>query len=299
MQQLARFGVAGNPPHFWESKYSKERANSPEWLDSIGLDALEIQCTYGIRMPDERAKMFLENSKKYNIALSIHAPYYINIGVENQKTLDNSVSEIQKAIVLCKKLDTKKIIFHTGGIPKSREESCNKAIKTLKRVEADLISNDVYLYPEIGGKCGQLGSLEDIIFFCKNVKNVYPCLDLAHLHARTNGTLYTKQDFLNVFKKVENELGNDALHKIHIHMYPVDFGTGGEKAHKAFDDLKDNTQLILGSDHTEERYTPRYEPFIEAITEMKLYPTIICEAKDSQDVGALAMKKYYKGLNHN
>ena len=71
MQQFARFGVAGNPPHFWESKYSKERANSPEWLDSIGLDALEIQCTYGIRMPDERARMFLENSKKSsgNVAL--------------------------------------------------------------------------------------------------------------------------------------------------------------------------------------------------------------------------------------
>ena len=56
MTRKALFGVAGNPPSFFESPFGKERANGPAWLAGLGLDALEVQCTFGVRMPPERAQ---------------------------------------------------------------------------------------------------------------------------------------------------------------------------------------------------------------------------------------------------
>jgi len=288
-----RFGVAGNPPNFWSSEYKKERANAPEWLNSLGLDSLEIQCTYGVRMPDERAKLFLENSKKFKIELSIHAPYYISLGNPEEEKKERSLTDLTKAFNLAQKIDCKKIIFHLGGAGGERKDGIKRAISSLKELTKRVDFKDVYLYPEIAGKIGQLGSLEEIIEVCKEVKQARPCLDLAHLHARTHGTLRKKEDFEKVFEKVERELGKEALENLHLHHYPIAWGKGGEVVHKAFPDTVPEENQLPGFGSEEKQYLPRYEPLLEYLVGKKLYPTIICEAKNTQDEGALEMKKYY------
>ena len=165
----------------------------------------------------------------------------------------------------------------------------------LKEVEKYILEKGIYLYPEIAGKQGNLGSLEDIIAMCKGVRNVFPCLDLAHLHARNNGSLNVTEDYEKLFKTIKVELGESALKNLHIHMYPVDYGPKGEKSHKAFADVvEEHEQLNFDSSISiRKKYMPRYEPLLETIVKMKLFPTIICEAEDSQDIGAREMKKYY------
>lgn len=295
MRKKALFGVAGNPPNFWKSEFRQERANSPKWLKSIGLDALEIQCTYGVRMPEKRAKAFRANAKKCKIELSIHAPYYISLGSKDPQVIGNSLNELRKAFKLANKIGSHKVIFHLGSAGSVREEARKRAIEALKRFERDNKFKEVYLYPEIAGKVGQLGSLEDVIAISEAVKIAYPCLDLAHLHAREQGSLRTRKDFRRVIKFVERKLGKKALKNLHIHLYPVNFGSRGELAHKAFHD-KVPEEKQLSFIKKEKIYYPRYEPFLELMVERGLYPTVICEAKNSQDVGALLMKKYYYGL---
>ncbi len=293
------FGVAGNPPNFWKSEFCKERANSPEWLNGIGLDALEIQCTYGVRMPEERAKAFRENSEKYNIQLSIHAPYYITIGSSNREKIENSLNELRKASELAYRIGSGRVIFHPGSIEGDRKMACQRAIEALKRFEDENDLNGVCLFPEIAGKIGGFGSLEDILSICEGVKCAWPCLDLAHLHAREHGSLRTKDGFAKVIDAVEERVGEEALEHLHIHLYPVEWGDGGEVTHKAFHDKVPDTRqlgLFTAEQNQDEVYLPRYETFLELIVERKLYPTIICEAKDSQDVGALEMKKFYMSL---
>ncbi|HCC67849.1 TPA: hypothetical protein DEP90_01380 [Patescibacteria group bacterium] len=286
------FGVAGNPPNFWESKYSKERANSPEWLDSIGLDALEIQCTFGVRMPKERAELFKKNSKRFGITLSIHAPYYITLGTNDKKKTDNSINEIIKAVKLAQAINSKRIIFHPGGMSGTREEARALAIKTLQRTEKECDMKDVKLFPEIAGKVGQFGSFEDVLEICKNVKSAYPCLDLAHLHARQHGSLIKKEDFEKVIDEVE-KVGKNSLDFLHIHFYPVEWTEGGEKKHKKFSDRKPKSNQLSLISNEDDRFYPRYEPFLDLVIERNLAPLIVCEARDSQDEGALEMKKYY------
>lgn len=299
MENSVIFGVAGNPPNFWESEFCKERANSPEWLQSIGLDALEIQCTYGVRMPEERFKAFRQNAEQYGIQLSLHAPYYINLGSGNSDTIENSLNELRKASELAHHIGSDRVIFHPGSIEGDRQTARTNAIEALKRFEDKNDLRGVHLFLEIAGKIGQLGSLEDILAICEAVKCALPCLDLAHLHAREHGSLRTKDDFAKVIDAVEERVGEEALEHLHIHLYPVEWGDGGEVTHKAFHDKVPDTRqlgLFTAEQNQDEVYLPRYEPFLELIVERKLYPTIICEAKDSQDVGALEMGKFYMSL---
>ncbi len=294
------FGVAGNPPNFWKSKFSSERALAPEWLNSIGLDALEIQCTYGVKMPEERASAFRKNSKRFNISLSIHAPYYISLGTSDPAKIENSKIEIIKSIKLAKKIGSSRVIFHPGSVEGSRNDSVERAIRLLKSVQEEFDFENVRLFPEIDGKVKKLGSFEEILSICSEVEYAWPCLDLAHLHARHNGYLTSKKDFLKVIDQVALKCGIEVLQYLHVHLYPIDWKPNvGEITHKAFFDKPSFTQLsLLESNHCFDHYLPRYEPFIELIYENGLTPTIICEAKDSQDLGSKEMKKYYKFLKN-
>ena len=302
MSRSAFFGVAGNPPNFWRSEYSGDRANAPEWLHRIKLDALEIQCTYGVRMPEERVLAFREFSEKFGIILSIHGPYYINLGTSDIGKIDNSLNELRKAVELAHKIGSRRVIFHPGAIEEDRDKAISHAISALKRFEDENDLQEVCLFPEIDGVINKLGSLEDILEICYSVKRAWPCIDLAHHHARNNGCLKSKENFIAILNTIEEKLGPEALENLHFHISPVDWNKSGEKAHKAFDDvIPEPPQLFLFKDEYPRDivFSPRYEPFIESIVERNLTPIIICEAKDSQDIGALAMKKYYKSLLNN
>jgi deoxyribonuclease-4 len=293
------FGVAGNPPNFWNSKFKKDRINAPEWLRSIGLDALEVQCGYGVRMPDNKAEEMRIKSLEFGITLSVHASYYISIGSDTEDKIINTKNEFKKTIEFAKKINSKRIIFHPGSIYCNREKALLNAVKIMREIEKENELSDIMLYPEIAGKVNQLGSLEDILTICESVKNAMPCLDLAHLHARTYGTLKTNEDFEDLFSLIEDRLGGNALNQLHFHLYPVEWGSGGEIRHKAFNDfVPQNEQLSLFEVETQydKYYFPRYESFLDVINNRLLNSVVICEAKDSQDVGALEMKQYYQKL---
>ncbi|MCH8823495.1 MAG: TIM barrel protein [Planctomycetes bacterium] len=295
------FGVAGNPPNFWASDYSSDRVHAPEWLGSIGLDALELQCTRGVRMSDERAAEFRRNAERYNVELSIHGPYYISIGTPDPKKIDNSLNELHKCVRLAKKLGARRIVFHPGTFVGTRESGVRSAIDALKRFEQECDLDDVRLFPEVAGKIRQLGSLDDILAICAEVDCAWPCIDFAHLHARTHGSLRSRDDFAVVFDKLQKVLGQEAFiaRHLHFHMCPIEWGKQGEIRHRAFADLQTDEQLgLFGARSTATRhFLPRFEPLIEEIVARELAPLIVCEAKDSQDVAARLMKEYWLSTN--
>lgn len=290
--QHVRFGVAGNPPNFWESAYRKDRGFAPAWLREIGLDALEIQCTYGVRMPDKRAVLFHEQAVEHDISLSLHAPYYITLGTDDPQKRENSLRDLRKSIDLAKKLGSRRVIFHPGSALRDRPSALRRAIEALRILEGDTDFGDVELYPETAGKAGQLGSLDDILEMCAEIEGAWPCLDLAHLHAREGGSLVTQADFENVIDRVASALGSEALTKLHFHMYPVKWGPKGETGHVRFDETRKPTL----SAETVDPLQPPYRPFLHMLADRELSATVICEAKDSQDIGAMAMKEHFESL---
>lgn len=294
MKKNAKFCVAGFPLNFFSSKYGKNRMNIFTWIKEIGLDGIELQCTYGIRMKEEQALLYKNLAKENNLILTMHAPYYISLASKKEEVVERSKLEIKKAFDLAKQLGVSRIIFHPGagyGTSKEdRENGLERLIKALNDIKDDLDRENIKIYPEVGGKINQLGSLDEIIKICKNVDYARPCIDLAHLHARELGSMTSKDKIIEVLKKIEKELGRKILEETHFHVYPVDYSSSGEKVHKAFGDKNDSPQLSL---FDSEEYMPKAEDYISAIKEMNLSPITICEAHNTQDIGAKIMKDLY------
>jgi deoxyribonuclease-4 len=77
-----RFGPAGNSDSFYEQGY-KSSVDMPKWLHEKGLSAYEYACTHGVNISEKTARAIGEEAGMYDIALSIHAPYYINLAAED------------------------------------------------------------------------------------------------------------------------------------------------------------------------------------------------------------------------
>ena len=295
MKNKAKFCVAGFPINFFSSKYGKKRENIFTWIEELGLDGIELQCTYGIRMKEEQAVYYRELAQKHNLILTMHAPYYISLASQNNEVVERSKLEIKKAFKLAKILGVSRIIFHPGAgygkTKKDREEGLKRLIDALNSIKKDIDTQNIKIYPEIGGKVNQLGSLDEIIEICKKVDYARPCIDLAHLHARELGSMTSKDRIVDVLKKIENELGRNILEETHFHVYPVDYTDKGEKIHKAFGEKKDDSQLSLFEEDNE--YMPKAQDYIAAIKEIGIEPITICEAHNTQDIGALLMKDLY------
>jgi len=290
----AIFGMSGYSPGFFASPLGKKRENLFKWTKEFGIDAVEYNCTYGVKMNEEQAILYKRLAEENDIYLSIHAAYYINLASQKPQTVELSKNEIRKSFKLAETLGVERIIFHPGGgYGTDREAGIQRIIDILNELEKELNTKDIKIYPEIGGKINSLGTLDEIIRICKNVKYARPCIDFAHLHARELGSMNSPEKFVEVMKKIEKELGRDILEETHFHVYPVDYTKAGEKVHKVFGEKKEVSDQVSLFDEESEEYMPRAEDYIKALKIMNLKPITICEAHNTQDIGAKLLKEIY------
>ncbi|WP_066634576.1 TIM barrel protein [Desulfolucanica intricata] len=276
-----RFGAAGNSESFY-SQGHKSSHEAPDWLKNLGLDAYEYQCTYGVKIAEATAKKLGQAARECDIALSIHAPYYINLcgtdEVKKVKTKEHILNSMRAA----KWMGATTVVFHPGsGFGKEREAALERAKEFLRviLVEAQAEGyNDIKLAPETMGKRGQLGNLKEVLELCSVGEQVVPTIDFGHLHALNAGSLIDLNSFGEVLDIIEDRLGNDALKNLHIHFSPVEFTKAGEKKHW--------TTL-------QTQFGPSFEPLAEHIVRRNMTPTVICESSGRQAEDALVYKNIY------
>jgi deoxyribonuclease IV len=274
---ITHFGTAGNPPNFWSSKFKKDTLNAPEWIKSLGLNAYERQMTYGARMKEEDAVLLGKNAKKFDVQLTIHGPYYVVLNSKKADVRKRSQAELLKTAHLAELMGAKKIVFHPGF-----GRDIKPIIEGLRKIENDR-PKGVFFCPETMGKISQSGDLNEVIEICEKTE-AKPCIDFGHLHARTLGTLKKENDFRKILTEIEKRLGKKILQDLHCHFYPIEFTDKGEKKHRAV---------------TEKNVFPKFEPFAKLIKEFKMHPTLISESRDSQDIGALQMRKTLKKMKYD
>lgn len=280
-----KFGVAGFPPNFNISPYKNKREKIFEWLHDLGLDWIELQNTYGVKMPADQALKYRALSEEFGIGISIHAPYYISFASRDPDVAVRSKARMVQCFQLAQLLGSNRIIFHPGYPPGKTE--AERRLGVARVIDALLalkpqVPEGICVYPETAGKINQIGSLEEILEICDAVDYARPCLDMAHIHAFRRGGLTTANAIKQMFQQVTDVLGLDALGKLHIHMYPVEFDHNGEKRHKAFADLSDVEARTP--------YYPTATDFVTVASRLPLETVVICEARDTQDVGAMLMK---------
>ncbi len=293
------FGVAGFPPNFFKSEWKKKRENIFQWLNSLHLDWVELQNTYGVKMKDEQAHLYREKAKQFRIGISLHGPYYITLASGDRDVVKRSRERLLQCVHLASEIGASRIIFHPGYYPGKSEEDralgVRQIIRELNALKSDIPAG-IFFYPETAGKRAQIGSLDEILEICEKVEITRPCLDLAHIHGFTRGTLNSEAAIEEVFSRVIARFGQDYLSQLHIHMYPVDFDKNGERTHKAFSDHQEYQQFSFYEPvRGEDRYYPLAEDFVSVIKRMEIAPVVVCEARDTQDVGAALMKNLYWG----
>lgn len=264
-----RFAASGNPLNFQKSELGKQRFGILEWSKNLGLNAQERQMTYGARIKEEDAVLFGQLAKKFEVELSVHGPYYVVLTSEKEKVGENSIKELGKTADLAKLMGTKDIVFHPGF-----GKDTSLIIKRIHEIEKNK-PKEVNLCPETMGKISQLGSVEDVIKICENTE-CKPCIDFAHIHARSLGKIKTEKDFREILEEIEKRLGRDVIKNLHCHFYPIEYTDKGEKVHRAV---------------TEKNVFPRFIDFAPLIKEFQMTPYLVSESHNTQDLGALEMKK--------
>jgi len=272
-----RFGPAGKPVGF------KGKAHEvPRYLRSEGLDAFEFQAVrWGVKpgLKEEEAVKLGEEARKYDVLLSMHGSYFINLCADGEK-LEQSIKRLLICLEYASIMGAYIVVFHPGFYKgKPPQEALEGCIRALRRVldEASTLGRELpFLGPETTGKPTQLGSLEEIITICEEVENCRPVVDWAHLHAREGkGSIRGKDDYRAVLDELEARLGSEVVLNLHVHYTPVEFSAKGEVRHHTM---------------SEEGYGPDFRPFAELIAEMGLRPVIISESP-VLDRDSIVMKK--------
>jgi len=111
------FGTAGVPIS------SKDRSSEGgvRRIRELNLGALELEFVQGVRMGEEKARKVGAAAKEDNIALSCHAPYYINLNSREPEKITASRERILHASRISQILGVQSVIFHPASIMMIRQ----------------------------------------------------------------------------------------------------------------------------------------------------------------------------------
>jgi deoxyribonuclease-4 len=271
------FGTAGTP------KSSKKRSSlgGIKRVKELGLDCMELEFVRGVKMGETTAKEVQTAADKINVALSVHAPYYINLNSAEPEKIDASIERIYKAAKIGHLCGARNIVFHPAYNHKDDSDTVFQRVKTLMtklstRLEDESIN--VILRPETTGKPSQFGDLEETIKLASEIENVLPCIDFSHLYARSCGEKNCYEDFASALGKIEEELGRYALDDMHMHISGIEYGPKGEKNH-------------LNLEVSDMDYTS----ILQALKDFKVKGLVICESPDNEG-DALLLKNTFHAL---
>jgi len=267
------FGTAGVP----QSASGTSSLSGIREISRLGLDCMEVEFVKGIKMGSDTAKQLAQEASKEKVRLSVHAPYYINLNSPEEGKKLASQERILNSSRLASMCGAQSVVFHPGyygnGPPEKAFESIKKGLDEVVSI-LKLERTPVTLRPETMGRKSQFGTLEEILFLCREVDGLQPCIDFSHLHARQKKA-NSYPDFLRILSKISKKLGKESLQNMHIHISGAHYSDKGEIKHL---NLKE-------SDFN-------YEEWIQALKDMDVKGTVICESPN-QEQDALMLKELY------
>lgn len=246
---MIRIGPAGIPLSCKGRTNKDGIVYTKEVLD---LNAMEVQFVRGLYvMEDEEAEFIKNYAEDFDITLSVHAPYYINLAGDEQE-VELSNEKILSSCELADKMGAKTVVVHPGYYGDKHPEKTIKKISKNLQTLTDFIDEknyDVRIGLEPMGKRKVFGSFDEIVEISKNVSGVIPLIGLGHIHARSDGGLKEKEDFEEIFNKVLDFKLNSVL----VHITGVLYEDGNEFYHipikKGDMPLNPLIDLILENDY--------------------------------------------------
>ncbi len=275
-----KFGPAGNAQSFAEAGF-KATVDAPRWLHEMGLNAYEYQCGRGVNIGEETARKIAAQAALHDIAMSLHAPYYINLSNRDEERVQKNIGYVLASCQAATWLGADRIVVHTGGVGK---QSRTKAFENTKENVRDILNAveqagyTTTICLETMGKQSVIGSAEEIFELVALDDRLLPCIDFGHLNARTCGKCSTEEEFAQVLDLMENTIGTERARIFHSHFSHIEYGPKGEVRHLTFAD---------------EQYGPDFSPLAKLIAQRGWTPRFICESAGTQAEDAKQMMDMY------
>ena len=236
-------------------------------------------------MTESKAISIGEAFASEDVEISVHAPYFINFATTEEEKAENSYNYVLNSAKMMRLMQGERVIFHPASQGKlSREVAVEKTLDRLKvlRDKIYLLGfEDMKFCPETMGKLGQIGTIEEIVKFCKVDEGFIPTVDFGHVNAREQGSLKTVSDYQNRLEYMIENFGYEKMKHFHVHFSKIQYSSKGEVRHLTFDD---------------DVYGPNFKPLAIALKNLNLEPVIICESAGTQAEDAKAMKDEYFAL---
>lgn len=271
------FGTGGTPH---SSSKPRTMINGIRRIGELGLGCMELEFVYGARMPDAEAEQVASTAMKSRVRLTAHAPYYINLNAHDNDKLIASQERLLKTAHIASLCGAGNVAFHTAFYMKDNPEDVHSRIKKLLSGIMDQVRREnkyILLRPELMGKNSQYGSLEELLILCGEVDGLAPCIDFAHLHART-GKFNSYYEFKSALLQIEKKLGRSALDNMHIHLSGIHYSTkGGEINHL---NLKE-------SDF-------KFTELLQALKEHQVKGCVICESPNLEEDALFLQETFNK-----
>ena len=281
---MIKFGPSGNSESFYAAGYSHTE-QSAKFVKDLGLNCFEYSFGRGVRMTEDKAISIGDAFKAQGVEISVHAPYYINFANPDDEMAAKSYGYVLDSAKMAKLMGGKRVVFHPASQGKmEREQAVSLTEERLKILRDYLYMNDLgdmMICPETMGKIAQIGTIEEIVRFCKIDPIYTPCVDFGHVNAREQGSLKTEQDYLSRLEYMVSELGYERMKHFHVHFSKIMYSAKGEVKHLTFAD---------------EIFGPDFEPLAVALKKLRLEPYIVSESDGLQAEEAQVMRDIYNRL---
>jgi len=257
------FGTAGVPP----SSPKPDSRTGIARIRELGLDCLELAWVRRVSIGEKTAAKVRQKAEECRVALSVHAPYYVN--------LNSAEADKVTAGRGARNVVFHAAFYHNDPLEVVYERVTGHLVELTQELRAE--GNDTILRPETTGKQSQFGTLAELLALSREVEGVAPCVDFAHLHART-GANNSYEEFVAILSKVEAALGRTGLEDMHIHLSGIEYSPRGERKH---------TMLVEAD--------MRYIEMLQALKDLSVKGLLVCESPD-QETDALIMQEAYRQL---
>jgi deoxyribonuclease-4 len=203
-----------------------------EFTHELGLGAMAVQVSRGIRIEEEYAEEVGDRADELGVQLSVHSPYYTNLGSDDEEVVQNSIDKIVMSGHMGDVMGANVVVAHPGFYTSLDPQETKEKITQNASLTRDFFRDSNYqvdLGLEVMGKKQTFGTLDEVIELCEEIgEGVVPVIDFAHIHARSNGGLREREDFEEIFEKLDS-LGLD---RYYTYFTGVEYENGNEVSHK-------------------------------------------------------------------
>ena len=261
---MIRFGISQLPPGDDDQAFLDD-------LVARGHGAVELPFVKDFPWKEARCASFGRLAADRDIEVSVHAPYFAILTVEEKDRAKQCLAALEHTMKLGRAAGARIICAHLGN----KHGRAGPELLDMVRARLDYLSPKVQhlgvaLGLETAGKESAFGTLGDIAILANEFSFVRPLVDWAHVHAISGGALTSKEAFASVLGFLRDNFPGWMIDPLQAQFTDNLFGDKGEIKH-----------IPYGTG------TIRIGPLVEAARDAGMRMVIISEAKEQESHDAM------------